>query len=200
MEVLISNFIGDGSGNGSGDGSGNGSGYGSGYGSGSGYGDGSGDGSGDGYNIKTFNGEKVYIIDYIPTIIESIKGNVAKGFILKKDLTLEPTFIVKDGIFFAHGTSLHEAFDSLKEKIYADCSIDERISKFKDKFADFSIKYPAKELFSWHHVLTGSCKQGRLNFIQEKGIDIENDSFTIYEFISLTENNYGGHIIKQLKQ
>ena len=54
---------------------------------------GSGDGSGDGDGIKTFNGDKVYIIDGIPTIIKHVHGNVAKEYILNDDLTLTETFV-----------------------------------------------------------------------------------------------------------
>lgn len=59
-------------------------------------------------------------------------------------------------------------------------------------------KDTVKELFYWHHVLTGSCEQGRLSFCINKGIDIEKDSFTIYEFIELTKESYNGDIIKKL--
>ena len=105
-------------------GSGSGYGYGDGYGSGYGDGDGSGDGSGygDGYGdgIKTFNGDKVYIIDDIPTIIKHIHDNVAKGYILNDDFTLTKTFVAKENGKFAHGETLHDAFASLQEKLYDD--------------------------------------------------------------------------------
>ena len=199
---------GDGYGSGSGSGSGYGDGYGSGSGSGSGYGDGygygdgsgSGSGSGSGYGdgIKTFNGDKVYIIDDIPTIIKHIHDNVAKGYILNDDFTLTKTFVAKENGKFAHGETLHDAFASLQEKLYDDSTEEERIEAFKKHFPDFTKKVSAKELFYWHHVLTGSCKQGRLSFCINKGIDIEKDSFTIYEFIELTKESYNGDIIKKL--
>ena len=193
---------GDGSGYGDGYGDGSGSGYGSGYGdgSGSGYGYGDGSGSGDGYGdgIKTFNGDKVYIIDDIPTIIKHIHDNVAKGYILNDDFTLTKTFVAKENGKFAHGETLHDAFASLQEKLYDDSTEEERIEAFKKHFPDFTKKVSAKELFYWHHVLTGSCKQGRLSFCINKGIDIEKDSFTIYEFIELTKESYNGDIIKKL--
>ena len=63
-------------------GSGDGSGYSSGYGSGSGS------DSGDG--IKEINDHKVYMVDDTQTIITSVRGNVAQGFILQSDLQLEP--------------------------------------------------------------------------------------------------------------
>ena len=201
---------GDGSGYGSGDGSGDGSGsgygsgYGSGDGSGSGYGSGDGSGSGYGYGygygdgIKSINGNSIYVVDNIPTIITNVKGNIAKGFILQSDLSLTPCFIAKENNQFSHGNTLHEAFESLGEKLYDDSTEEERILKFKEHFSDFSKKYSAKDLFIWHHVLTGSCKAGREAFCKDKGIDVDNDRFTVYEFIELTKNSYGGEIIRKL--
>ena len=195
---------GSGSGYGSGDGSGSGYGYGSGYGSGSGDGSGSGSGSGygsgDGDGVKMFNGDKVYMIDDVPTIIKSIRNNVAKGFILNEDFTLEETFVVKENNQFAHGKTLHEAFQSLQEKLYDDSTEEERLEAFKEHFKDFSKKYSAKELFTWHHVLTGSCKQGRESFCKQHGIDLDEDMFTIYEFVKLTKDSYGEDVIKKLVQ
>ena len=197
---------GDGYGSGSGDGSGDGSGSGSGsgYGSGDGYGSGSGDGScsgsgyGSGSGVKSINGNSIYVVDNIPTIITNVKGNLAKGFILQSDLSLTPCFIVKENNQFSHGNTLHEAFESLQEKLYDDSTEEERILKFKEHFSNFSKKYSAKDLFIWHHVLTGSCKAGREAFCKDKGIDVDNDRFTVYEFIELTKNSYGGDIIRRL--
>ena len=169
-----------------------------GYGSGSGYGDGDGYGSGSGSGVKSINGNSIYVVDNIPTIITNVKGNIAKGFILQSDLSLTPCFIVKENNQFSHGNTLHEAFESLQEKLYDDSTEEERIDKFKEHFSDFSKKYSAKELFIWHHVLTGSCKTGREAFCKDKGIDVDNDRFTVYEFIELTKNSYGGDIIQKL--
>ena len=191
---------GDGYGCGSGCGSGYGSGcgYGSGYGSGDGDGYGCGSGCGSGYGVKSINGNSIYVVDNIPTIITNVKGNIAKGFILHSDLSLTPCFIVKENNQFSHGNTLHEAFESLQEKLYDDSTEEERIDKFKEHFSDFSKKYSAKDLFIWHHVLTGSCKAGREAFCKDKGVDVNNDRFTVYEFIELTKNSYGGDIIRRL--
>ena len=40
---------------------------------------------------------------------------------------------------------------------------------------------------------------GREQFCKEKGLDIDAE-YTVREFISLTENAYGGDTIKQLKE
>jgi len=187
-----------GSGYGSGDGDGYGYGSGDGYGYGYGSGSGSGDGSGYGYGISIFNKYQVYMIDNTQTIITSVKNNVAKGFILNVDLTLSPCYVIKEQNKFAHGDSLQQAHSSLQEKLFGDKSIEERISLFKEHFKDFSSKYLAKELFVWHGILTGSCVFGRKSFCANNGISIDTDSFTVFEFIKLTKNNYEGAIIKKL--
>lgn len=172
--------------------------YGYGYGYGAGNGDGSGYGDGDGDGIKKVNGMYLYNIDGINTIFTDIKGNIAKGFIFNRDFSLNLCYIVKEEGVFAHGETLHNAFISLQEKLYDNSTEDERIIKFRENFNDFDKKYDAMELFVWHHVLTGSCKMGRVSFCRDKGIDVNKDRFTIYEFIELTKDSYGGEIIKKL--
>ena len=189
-----------GDGYGYGDGDGYGYGSGSGYGYGSGYGDGYGYGDGDGDGVKTFCGKNVYLIDGVTTIIESVRGNIAKGHILQNDLSLTPCFVVKENGKFAHGSTLRGAFEALQEKLYDDSTEEERILKFREHFTDFSKKYPARELFVWHHVLTGSCKAGREAFCRDRGIDVDKDEFTVYEFIGLTKDSYGGETIKKLSE
>ena len=107
---------------GCGDGSGGGSslsiGYGYGDGSGRGYGIGDGDGdiSYNCYNkdIKVFNGHIVDYVNNIPTIITQVYGNIAYGYIVKKDLTLEPHFIAKVGSSFGLRKTIKDAFDAAK--------------------------------------------------------------------------------------
>ena len=138
------------------------------------------------------------MIDNVQTIIKSVRGNIARGYILQSDLTLTPCFVVKEANQFAHGETLHDAFDALHEKIYSSETVEERLNRFKEKFTDFNVKYSAKELFSWHGILTSSCKAGRTAFCKDHDIDIDQDSFTIHEFIELTKNSYGGDIINKL--
>ena len=118
----IGSYYGHCYGNGSGYGSGRGStlltGYGNGYGSGGGYDFGCGDGeiSYNCYNkdIKVFNG---YIVDYvnnIPTIITQVHYNIAYGYIINQDLTLEPYFIAKVGGSFGLRKTIKDAFDDAK--------------------------------------------------------------------------------------
>ena len=111
---------------------------------------------------------------------------------------MTPCYVVKGNNKFAHGNTLREAFDALQEKLYDDSTEEERIAAFRDHFNDYNKEYPAKDLFHWHHVLTGSCKAGREAFCRDKGIDLEKDSFTIRQFVYLTKYSYGGEIVKKL--
>lgn len=197
-----------GSGSGSGDGCGDGAGYGSGYGSsygvgegfgyGCGYGisDGSGSGSVAGAGLKSLNGQPVDMIDDVPTILTRIIGNVAKGFIVDPDFSLAPTFVCKQGNTFAHGETLHKAREALLEKLFDDMPTEERIAAFCKEFKS-GVKRPAMDFFSWHHRLTGSCEQGRKEFVRQHSIDINHDELTSEEFFALTRDSYGGSIIRQ---
>ena len=106
-----------GSGYGNDYGSGYGYGYGDGYGSGDGYGYSSGDGYGDGYgdNWKSINGNKIYRIDNVLTIITHLNKNVAKGKILNGDLTTEDCYVVKGYNKFSHGKTIKEAININEE-------------------------------------------------------------------------------------
>ena len=76
---------------------------------------------------------------------------------------------------------------------------DERIAAFNEEFKP-GIKYPAKQFFDWHGRLTGSCLFGREQFARDKGIDLENDMFTVAEFCEMTKDAYGGDVIRRLAE
>ena len=179
LEYKIKHFLHVGSGSGSGDGSG--------------YGDGSGDG-----NIKSINGELLYNIDGVATIIRSVHEYCATGVILQSDLTLTHTYIAKVGNFFAHGVTLRDAYTSAQTKALRNEPIEMRIERFKRNYPDYNKKISAMELFKWHNILTGSCEQGRLSFAKDKGINLESDKFTVCEFVAITSNAYGGEIIRKI--
>ena len=195
-EIKIKQFLALNNGSGYGYGSGSGDGDGSGYGYGSGSGDGSGYGDGDG-DVKSFNNHKVYMIDDVPTIFHSIHKNVARGETLNRDFTTEKCYIVKGNNYFAHGETIEEAVKALQDKIFEDLDTDERIEMFINEF-ELDKKYPAMKFFDWHNKLTGSCEMGRKNFAYNHNIDLDNDMFTVEEFIELTKNDYGCEIIKEL--
>ena len=190
----IDAFLSYGNSYGNDDGYGNGFGYG--YGSGFGNGDGYGDGDGNG--IKSINGEKVYLIDGVPTIIRRIHGNIARGAILNGDFTQTLCFVVKNGSYFAHGKTLRDAVSALREKLFEDMSEDERIDAFAAEFPKFENSYCAKDFFDWHGRLTGSCLMGREDFIKRHGISLS-DEMTVKRFTELTKDAYGGDVIKRLE-
>lgn len=164
-----------------------------------GYSDGSGCGWGDDLGIKDVNGNIVCIIDDIPTIITSVRNNIAKGFIVKNDLQFEPCYIVKENNHFAHGFTLKDAFMSLQEKLYDDSTEEERIEAFKKQFPEYDVKYDNMDLFVYHHVLTGSCRMGREAFMSNKGLSLDGKT-SVREFVKLTQDAYGGDIIKKLPE
>ena len=181
------------------DGSGDGAGAGGGSGDDSGAGGGYGFGSGDGYgaDIKFFCGSPAYEIDGITTIITAVFGSYAKGYILEPCLTLTPCYIAKQESHFAHGKTLSEAVAAVAEKAFEDMPEEDRIAQFW-KFHQKGVKYPARDLYDWHHRLTGSCEMGRNTFAAEHGIDLNSDMFTVAEFVELCGKSYGGEIIRKL--
>ena len=220
--LAVNSGYGDGSGYGcgAGDGSGYGygygysygygDGYGSGYGHcigygrryGEGYGDGSGSGYGGGYGsgIKSINGDTIYIIDCVPTLLDRVKGNVAKGRILKDDLTFEKCYVVKQDGYFAHGKTLREAMTALKDKLFEGMPEEERIAEFI-KAHKWGEQYSAVDFYDWHHKLTGSCDMGRREFAASHGFKVtEDELLTVEEFIKLTENSYGSGVIRKLEE
>ena len=186
-------------GSGSGSGEGSGSGKGLGEGSGSGKGSGEGLGLGEGSGVTQVDGKNVYQIDGTPTLIYSIHGNVAHGAILHDDLTLTPCYVVKQDNFFAHGETLREAMEALRDKLFEDMPEEERISAFLAE-TECGKKYPNQHFYEWHHRLTGSCDMGRKTFAQDHGIDVENGAMTLEEFLELTENSYGGDVIRHVQE
>lgn len=150
-----------------------------------------------GFGVKAINGYEVHRIDDIPTILTSIRGDVAQGFIVQSDLQLKPCYIVKENNKFAHGETLHDAFNSLQEKLFDDSSEEERLDAFKKKFPEYDVKYANRDLFKYHHILTGSCRMGRELFVSSKGLSLDGKT-SVREFVKLTKNAYGGDIIKKL--
>ena len=178
-------------------GSGYGSGYGYGSGSGYGSGDGSGYGSGSGDGVAELNGLKLHRIDGAPTALFSIHGNAAKGAILQKDLTLKPCFVVKGSGYFAHGDTLRDAMNALTDKNMKDMPEDERIAAFVEAHPEYRKPYPNRDLFDWHHKLTGSCEMGRNAFVSDNGLSLDGET-TVEQFVELTRNAYGGGTIRKL--
>lgn len=177
-------------------GEGCGYGYGSGFGSSCGYGDGCGYDDG----VVSFCGQKVYQIDDVPTLIDHVHGNAAKGRILRDDLSTEDCCIVKQGSLFAHGKTLRAAMDALRDKLFEDMPEEERIAEFV-KAHEWGKQYPSADYYGWHHRLTGSCDMGRSEFAKRHGYSLTDDELlTVEEFIKLTESSYGGSVIRKLRE
>ncbi len=190
------------------------SGWGWGESSGWGWGESSGDGSGEGEGwgsgsasgwglsggVKSFCGQKIYQIDGVPTLLNHVHGNAAKGRILRADLTTEACYIVRQGNLFAHGKTLRAAMDALRDKLFEDMPEEERIAEFV-KAHEWGKQYPSADYYDWHHRLTGSCDMGRSEFAKRHGYRLTDDELlTVEEFIKLTENSYGGSVIRKLRE
>ena len=145
------------------------------------------------------NGDTVYKIDGIQTIIKSVHGNIAKGLILQSDLTLTPCYVVKGNNLFAHGDTLKEAMAALTDKMFDDMPEEERIAEFIKAHPDKDKPYPNQDLFDWHHRLTGSCMAGRTAFVKDHDLSLDGET-TVAAFIELTKNAYNGSVIRNLEQ
>ena len=176
--------------------------FGSGYGDGSGYGYGDGYGSGAGscYGITSFNGETVYLIDTVMTIIRKIRGNVARGMVVNGDLTLSPCVVVRDATYFAHGRDIKTAMSALRKKQVEDMDIDELADEFVKKYPDPKKHLANKTLFRLHGELTGSCEMGRETFCKNNGLDSKRGYTTIARFLELTRAAYGNDVIQAIAE
>ena len=196
--VSVSSGYGDGYGSGYGDGYGSGYGYGYGYGDGSGYGYGDGSGYGDG-EIKTYNRQRVYYIDDVPTLIDRVRNNIAQGYIINRDKTISDSYIVRIGNSFAHGKTLHAAHSDAMSKHMRNIQEEERIAEFIKAHPDLDTEYPCKDLFKWHNILTGSCEMGRMQFCKDYHIDLDSQ-YSIRFFLDITKDAYGGEVIKRARE
>jgi hypothetical protein len=130
----------------------------------------------------------------------SIHGNSACVEVISNDThETEKAFIAKMSGFFAHGKTLKEAFNAVKEKYLNIMDIEEKKKRFVELFPNKEKKYLIKDLYQWHGIITGSCNFGRDRFIEEHNINIEG-KMSINQFFKITENEYGGNIIKSLEE
>lgn len=93
---------------------------------------------------------------------------------------------------------MRDAQMALQEKLYDDMSLDDRISAFLSCH-NLTTAYPNRDLFVWHHRLTGSCLAGRKAWVDSRGIDMDG-STTVADFIRLCENDFGRDVIRALKK
>lgn len=112
-------------------------------------------------------------------------------------MTLTPCYIVKQDGFFAHGETLREAMEDLRDKLFEDMPEDDRIEMFLSE-TDREKTYPTQYFYDWHHRLTGSCDMGRKQFARDHGVDLERGMMTLTEFLELTKDAYGGDVIRKV--
>ncbi|MBR1725318.1 MAG: hypothetical protein IJ724_01485, partial [Muribaculaceae bacterium] len=144
------------------------------------------------------DGQRVHMIDDVPTIFNAVRGNIARCSIMQQDWSLKPCWVARVGDCFAHGATVHDAWHDAQAKHTQRLPVKERIRMFNEQFPDRGKPVAVKTLYDWHGILTGSCRMGRNEFAREHGIDIEHDSMSVNDFIKLTADSYGGDIIKKL--
>ena len=201
-------------GNGYGNGNGNGNGYGYGYGNvdgnvdgngnGNGYGNGYGNVDGNGYGngdcicIEFCKGNKVYYIDDFPCIFKRVHDNWAEVEVIDNDdFTTKKAFIGKFENTFAHGSTIREALTDAMSKYYSSLDFESVKEKLLSEF-EVKKRLTVKELYAWHGALTGSCRFGRDEFQKSHNLR-DDDTLSLDEFISLTENAFGGNKVRLLK-
>ena len=74
-----------------------------------------------------------------------------------------------------------------------------RINKFIETH-NLTDKYPAKDLWRWHTLLTASCAQGKSNFFRDHGYDLENSEATLPEFFEAVSKEHGGEVIDYIRK
>jgi len=143
--------------------------------------------------IKVLRGKPVYSIDDIPTIIENVRGNIAKGYIVKPDLSLMECYIVKVGNVFAHAKDAHAAYTEARDKAIkygcVECVAD-YANYVVSKYPDVDAQIDRKEIYELHNIITGSCDLGRKEFLEAHGLTLEG-TISMREFLNLVKYAYG---------
>lgn len=148
--------------------------------------------------ITRFNGEPVYYIDGMPTVLKSVHGDLAHGYTVGDDLTTSECYVARGQGYFAHGKSAEEAVSSLERKIVAGMDTGARVEEFVKRFSKDG-RYPVRDFYEWHGLLTGSCTFGRDSFAREHGISMDGEMGT-REFLALTKDAFGREVIQKVIQ
>lgn len=148
--------------------------------------------------VIEFNGQPVYSIDGVNTILNHIHGDLASGYILNSDLTTKPCYVARGQGFFAHGETAEKAISDLEAKILNSMPIEDRVNQFVEQFK-LDQEYLVEEFYKWHNILTGSCEIGRNAFMRDHELSLT-DSITTKKFIELTQDAFGAQAIQMLKK
>lgn len=144
--------------------------------------------------IARFNGEPVYYIDGMPTVLRSVHGDIAHGYTIGDDLTTTECYVARGRGYFAHGRTAREAAEGLERKIVGGMDTDAKVEEFVKRFSADG-RYPVRDFYEWHGLLTGSCTFGRDSFAKEHGISMDGEMGT-REFLGLTKDAFGGGVIR----
>ena len=146
--------------------------------------------------ITRFNGEPVYYIDGMPTVLKSVHGDIAHGYTVGDDLTTTECYVARGRGYFAHGKTAREAAEGLERKIVSGMDTDAKVEEFMKRFSKDG-KYPVRDFYEWHGLLTGSCTFGRDSFAKEHGISMDGE-MGMKEFLGLTKDAFGGEVIREV--
>ena len=148
--------------------------------------------------MKSVCGKRVYSIDNVPTLISSVHNMYAKGHILNSDLSLTPTYVARIGDSFAHGATLREARRDAEAKDMESRPVEERIAAFVKAHPFLDALIDGRDLYDWHHILTGSCRAGRDAWCRDNGLNPATAKMSVEEFCRRACNAYGGEVIRLL--
>ena len=98
--------------------------------------------------------------------------------------------------YFAHGKTAREAAAGLERKIVAGMDTGAKVEEFVKMFSKDG-KYPVRDFYEWHGLLTGSCKFGRDSFAKEHSISMDGEMGT-KEFLGLTKDAFGSEVIRSI--
>lgn len=152
------------------------------------------------WGITAINNDNLYDIGDLSILIDCIRKNYAKGRILKADLSTRPCYVARVGHFIALGDTLRQAVNEAQAEYLHNLPLAERIAKFNREFPNREVKVFASGLFLWHHILTGSCLEGRKAFCEEHGLNWKYGFYSVNDFIRLTRDAEGGDIIRILEK
>lgn len=144
--------------------------------------------------ITRFNGEPVYYIDGMPTVLRCVHGDIAHGYTVGDDLSTTECYVARGHGYFAHGKTAREAAEGLERKIVGGMDTGAKVEEFVKRFSADG-RYPVRDFYEWHGLLTGSCTFGRDSFAKEHGISMDGEMGT-REFLGLTKDAFGGEVIR----
>jgi len=150
--------------------------------------------------LKEYNGNKVWYIDNLPTLIDSVHGDYyAKGRLVNGDLTLTSCYIARSGNSLAHGETLRKAAEDAQAKAMEQMPLEERLDRFKAEFPSLDSKEKCEVFYHWHHILTGSCTMGRDQFVRDHGLNMDKE-YTVGYFLDIVKDAYGSGVIRKLRE